>query len=91
MAVVHAAHLVPFAAGGVDAADNGVLLRVDLHVLFDADLIGIEPATLRVHVDPRLRDTEYEMYDGRTLRCGDDRPALRYLERRRSQFGPGPG
>src|SRR3712207_8092818 len=38
---------------------NGLLLRADLHLLFDQGLIGIDPATMTVLVHPALRSTRY--------------------------------
>ena len=36
---LQAAHIAPFAAGGPPTAENGLLLRADLHLLFDAGLL----------------------------------------------------
>ncbi|RSV29450.1 HNH endonuclease signature motif containing protein [Sphingomonas sp. ABOLH] len=43
VASLEAAHVMPFAAGGSDATDNGMLLRADLHRLFDLGFIAISP------------------------------------------------
>lgn len=40
--VLEAAHLVPVAKKGHDQIGNGILLRADLHLLFDAGLIWFE-------------------------------------------------
>ena len=34
--------------------DNGLLLRTDIHTLFDLDLIGIEPERLQLKLHPAL-------------------------------------
>lgn len=54
-AVLEAAHLVPHADGGPSVAVNGLLLRADLHVLFDVGLLAITPNTLRVVLHPSVR------------------------------------
>jgi len=41
--VLEAAHIVPFAAGGEHTVSNGLLLRRDLHVLFDRGYMTISP------------------------------------------------
>jgi putative restriction endonuclease len=41
--VLEAAHIVPFAAGGEHAVSNGLLLRRDLHVLFDRGYLTVSP------------------------------------------------
>lgn len=43
IAALEAAHVDPVAARGVDTLANGILLRADLHKLFDADLLAIHP------------------------------------------------
>lgn len=40
---LEAAHIEPFAAGGRSHATNGILLRVDLHKLFDAGKLAFDP------------------------------------------------
>lgn len=47
--VLEAAHIDPFDGPAYDDPRNGLLLRRDLHALFDANLLGIEPKTHRVH------------------------------------------
>ena len=53
--VLQAAHILPVADGGIHRSDNGLLLRSDIHTLFDRGYIGIDPK-LRLIVSPRLRD-----------------------------------
>ncbi|MFD1105657.1 HNH endonuclease [Sphingobium olei] len=48
VASLEAAHIMPFAAGGSDATDNGMLLRADLHRLFDLGFIAISPKSGRI-------------------------------------------
>lgn len=48
VASLEAAHVMPFAAGGSDATDNGMLLRADLHRLFDLGFIAISPKSGRM-------------------------------------------
>ena len=93
--VLEACHLVPVAEGGTDAMSNGVLLRSDLHTLFDLDLVGINPVGLIVVVSPRLAETEYQSLHGRELHFPadpDGRPegqALRYRWERFLSAQPG--
>ncbi len=46
---VEAAHIRPVADEGTDRLENGLLLRADLHRLFDADLMAICPNDMRVY------------------------------------------
>ena len=58
--VLEAAHIRAVADGGSHKPDNGLLLRADLHTLFDLDLIGVHPADLSIHLHASLRGTGYE-------------------------------
>jgi putative restriction endonuclease len=53
-----AAHIRPFSDGGSHEASNGVLLRRDIHSLFDLGYVTITP-DLRFEVSKRIRE-EYE-------------------------------
>lgn len=43
------------AAGGEHRIDNGMLLRADVHILFDQGYLGVDPK-YRLLVSRRLRD-----------------------------------
>ena len=53
---LEAAHVDPVKRSGMDDPSNGILLRADLHKLFDADLIAVDPENGRVHVAAQCRD-----------------------------------
>jgi hypothetical protein len=65
-ATLEAAHIRPFSETGSHASGNGLLLRADLHTLFDLRLVTVLPAGM-VRVAPALRGSEYEYYDGRQI------------------------
>jgi putative restriction endonuclease len=70
--VLEAAHIVPFAAGGSHAVENGLLLRSDLHRLFDTGYITVDPDRRVLMVSRRLRTEfhngeEYLRLDGAPL------------------------
>jgi putative restriction endonuclease len=52
--VLQAAHIRPVAAGGEHRLDNGMLLRSDVHTLFDRGYVGVDPS-FHLVVSPRLR------------------------------------
>jgi putative restriction endonuclease len=54
---LQAAHIVPVSQNGENRLDNGVLLRSDVHTMFDRGYLGISP-NFQLHVSPRLR-TEF--------------------------------
>lgn len=53
--VLQAAHIRPLSAGGEHRIDNGLLLRSDVHTLFDRGYLGVDPKH-RLLVSPRLRE-----------------------------------
>ncbi len=53
--VLQAAHIRPVTQEGENRVDNGVLLRSDVHTLFDRGYLGVHPTTQRLMVSPRLR------------------------------------
>jgi putative restriction endonuclease len=57
--VLEAAHIKPYACGGKHELSNGVLLRSDLHKLFDLGYITVDPATRQIVVSRRIRE-EFE-------------------------------
>ena len=71
---LHACHLIPHAESGWNSSTNALLLRSDIHDLFDAQLIGIEPKTLKIRVKDALFP-EYGKYHGRLLAVRKDHVA----------------
>lgn len=55
LAVLEAAHIKPYQGEADNHPENGLLLRSDIHTLFDLDLIGIEPERLQSGVASRSR------------------------------------
>ena len=51
---LEAAHLVPVADGGEYALNNGILLRRDVHRLFDLNLVAMNPDNMNVAVADRI-------------------------------------
>jgi putative restriction endonuclease len=85
--VLQAAHIRPVAAGGEHRIDNGLLLRSDVHTMFDRGYLGVDPHN-RLQVSPRLRD---EFGNGEQFYAGAgevialpvrqaDRPQREFLE-----------
>jgi len=56
---LEAAHLRRYGDGGSYEVSNGILLRADLHTLFDLGLLGIDPSSFKVLLHPRLLRTTY--------------------------------
>jgi putative restriction endonuclease len=59
---LEASHIQPYSMGGSHEVGNGILLRADIHRLFDTGYVTVTPE-LRLHVSPRLRQ---EFSNGRS-------------------------
>ena len=86
---LEAAHIKPYDGPVTNVVSNGILLRADLHTLFDLNLIGIDPKDHSVRVSHKLRGTVYRELDGSRL-CipndPDERPDSPALEARWMAF-----
>lgn len=84
---LEAAHIQPFGEGGVHDVSNGLLLRSDIHKLFDKGYVGVTP-THRFVVSRRLKDDfangrSYYPLHGREIRLPervDEHPSPKWLE-----------
>ena len=75
--VLEAAHIVPYQGPETNHVSNGLLLRTDLHTLFDLQFLAIEPSAAIVVIATELRSTEYGALHGKKLRLPSgpkDRP-----------------
>jgi hypothetical protein len=85
--LIEAAHISPYRGERDNHPENGLLLRTDLHTLFDLDLLGIEPDGLTVHLHPRAALAGYDIYQGVRLTCPEEpRPSYAALVSRWSRF-----
>ena len=66
--VLEAVHILEHSQYGINETQNGLLLRSDLHCLFDSGLLRIEPSTLQVHIADSLVETDYWKLNGVQLR-----------------------
>ncbi len=70
--LLEVAYLAPYPAGDVHSPRNAILLRSDLHTLWDVNLIGIEPETMELHLHSRLRGTYCEQFAGKKIDAAAD-------------------
>ena len=88
--VLEAAHIYPYRGPKTNDVTNGLLLRADIHTLFDCGLITIHPDNLTVLVKEQLRDSEYGAYNNRSLRVPQSRaqqPSASALRMRLTAYG----
>jgi len=63
--LLDAAHINPYANGGEYEVCNGIILRTDIHTLFDEDLLVISPDSLAVQVHDSIQHKYYRMFHKR--------------------------
>jgi hypothetical protein len=68
VATLQAAHIVPYLGEHTNVVQNGILLRADIHNLFDLGQIQIDPHALTIELSEALLATPYGKLAGRKLR-----------------------
>ena len=66
--VLQAAHIIPYNGPKTNHPSNGLLLRSDIHNLFDLFLLSINPSERTVRVSSRIQSPEYVALDGKKIR-----------------------
>jgi predicted restriction endonuclease len=83
LSILEAAHITPYLGPTTNAVSNGLLLRADIHTLWDLALIAVEPAHQTIWVSPTIGDAEYRALAGKLL-CEPsepmNRPSLKALK-----------
>ncbi|HEM7873891.1 TPA: HNH endonuclease [Burkholderia contaminans] len=80
---LEAAHIFRYFGMETNVVTNGLLLRSDLHTLYDLGLVAIDPSSMTVMLAPKLKATCYAPFGGRAVRLPqktDQHPSLKALE-----------
>jgi hypothetical protein len=89
-ATLEAAHISPYLGPKTNHVQNGLLLRADIHTLFDLRLLRIDPSTLCVQLARGIAE-HYRDLQGRRIRLPknkDDWPSLTALTEHGSPAEP---
>lgn len=65
--VLEAAHIHRYLGEETNVVSNGLLLRADVHTLFDLKLVGVDVSTMQICVAPKLAGSSYGVLTGRPL------------------------
>ena len=78
---MEAAHIERHAKTGINHSSKGLLLRSDIHSLFDSNKIKINPDDYIGEVDKILKYSDYWQYNGKKIDQGlnGDNPKKEYL------------
>lgn len=80
--VLEAAHILGYSGMKSNHVSNGVLLRADIHILFDMGYISINPDNWDICIAEQIKKTEYAMLAQRKFRLPNDddcRPSVEAL------------
>jgi predicted restriction endonuclease len=86
--ILEAAHIHPYRGTKDHHVENGLLLRADLHTLFDLSLLAIDPQTHQLLLAPHVaQDPHYEALANKKIQFPKKQPPNRQaLEARFKQF-----
>lgn len=70
--VLQAAHINPYRGKRSQVVNNGILLRADMHLLYDAHLISVDPDSLELRMSERLGTSDYLRYNKVALHTPDN-------------------
>lgn len=88
--VLEAAHIIPYQGECTNHVQNGLLLRGDIHTLFDLCKIAVDTGTWTLLVSDELKETVYRKLHGIQIKLPSDvsyRPSAEALDLHRRQAG----
>lgn len=65
---LEAAHIRPYLGERTNVVTNGLLLRSDLHTLFDLRLVRINPIDMTIEISSKVKGDHYQTVAGKALR-----------------------
>ncbi|MCL4637671.1 MAG: HNH endonuclease [Olivibacter sp.] len=77
--ILEAAHIMPYRGKKDNHPSNGLLLRADIHTLFDLNLIAIDPKNLRVHFHRKVLKEYGEFHLNKILVESHNQPNAKCL------------
>lgn len=69
---LEAAHIKPYLGVHTNSVNNGLLLRADIHTLFDLGLIRINPGDMTVVLAAKVQESQYKLIAGLRIRLPND-------------------
>jgi putative restriction endonuclease len=87
---LEAAHIIPYLGPETNHPSNGLLLRADLHILFDLGLLAVNTETMTIIVSSKLGNSVYASISGISLYIPADenvRPNKKALDQHRGWTG----
>ena len=87
--LLEVAYVTPFPEGDVHSVMNALLLRADMHTLWDLNMVAVDPVSMRIRIADVLFETEYGRLEGKKLvkRIDGSRVSDDYLRERWATLG----
>lgn len=79
-AALEACHIRPYKGPRTNTLSNGLLLRADLHTLFDQGLLAVDTKSMTIIIAPELEGTTYETLTGKFVSVPERMPDDSNLE-----------
>lgn len=82
---LEAAHIAQYVGPKSNDVSNGLLLRADVHTLFDLNLLRVDPDSLKIVLAPRLLHSSFADLNGRQIKepsAVDSKPSRAALRQR---------
>ena len=70
--VLQAAHIKNYMGKQTQCVNNGILLRSDIHLLYDSNMLAVNPEDFSIEISNSLKFTEYENLEGRNIALPKD-------------------
>lgn len=83
VSLLEAAHITPYLGPHTNTVTNGLLLRTDLHTLWDLGLLAVDVTHQTIWVSPQVNDENYQGFFGAQLRKpvhSQQQPSIHALE-----------
>jgi predicted restriction endonuclease len=87
---LEAAHITPYMGEHTNAVSNGLLLRSDIHTLFDCGELSIDSKDMTVVISHGLANSRYNVLAGSEVRLPPlavDCPSMAALDKHREETG----
>lgn len=85
-ASLEAAHIRPYSGKKSNIIENSLLLRADIHKLFDKFMISIQPDNLNLVISKKIKDHYYLSLHGKKLFNGINVPSVVFLREHYETF-----
>lgn len=87
---LEAAHILPYRGDHTNHVQNGILMRADLHTLFDLGLLNVDPDTYEVRLSKALARSQYAELEGARMRLPASKQVWPSVEALRARQIGGP-